>query len=305
MLPIRCLLCGYENHPHQRFCGMCGSPLSTAAPPQARPVAPAPPVKVAPPDRQPPTCVNGPSFLGLSQPSGSMDYLLDEEAGRMHWRALLLAVALIVAAASTVWLIRRQKPGWISAQIEQARGSISTILGSKPAAYSQPGQPMSDSATATEQPASQPPPAPAPDEGSAKSDHPPIDLSAGDEKPAELPVPSAAEKMENAPVEDAKQDALVEEGQDYLYGRHVRQDCRRARSSLMSAADAANSKAQGILGTMYATGHCVPHDLPAAYHWFSEAQQGDPHNARIEQDLRLVWKQMTPQQQRVAGRQPE
>ena len=89
-------------------------------------------------------------------------------------------------------------------------------------------------------------------------------------------------------------------GEKYLYGSGVPQNCTRAESSLRTAATHGNSKAETVLGTMYATGHCVGRDLPTAYRWFARALQKEPQNARISADLQVLWHQMTPQEQQLA-----
>jgi TPR repeat protein len=61
-----------------------------------------------------------------------------------------------------------------------------------------------------------------------------------------------------------------------------------------------NSKAQTVLGTMYATGHCVGRDLPSAYRWFARALHEEPQNSRISADLQVLWRQMTPQEKQLA-----
>src|SRR2546427_369598 len=61
-----------------------------------------------------------------------------------------------------------------------------------------------------------------------------------------------------------------------------------------------NPKAETVLGTMYATGHCVGRDLPAAYRWFARALHQDPQNSRISADLQVLWRQMTPQEKQLA-----
>jgi len=97
-------------------------------------------------------------------------------------------------------------------------------------------------------------------------------------------------------------DDLAAAGEKYLYGNGVAQDCNRAESSLRAAAQRGSAKAQAVLGTMYATGHCATRDLPTAYRWFARALHKDPNNARIEQDLQVLWKQMTPDERQVALR---
>jgi TPR repeat protein len=95
---------------------------------------------------------------------------------------------------------------------------------------------------------------------------------------------------------------LEAEGEKYLYGNGVPQNCERARRSLLTAAGRSNGRAQSVLGTMYATGHCAPRDLPLAYRWFAKALHQDPQNGRIEEDLKVLWNQMTPDERNLALR---
>jgi hypothetical protein len=94
----------------------------------------------------------------------------------------------------------------------------------------------------------------------------------------------------------------VAEGENYLYGRGVRADCALAQRNLLIGAQHSNAKAQTLLGAMYATGHCVTRDLPTAYRWFAKALQGDPSNSRVQRDLEVLWKQMTPEERQIAMR---
>ncbi len=96
------------------------------------------------------------------------------------------------------------------------------------------------------------------------------------------------------------EDRLVADGEKYLYGRGVPEDCARARRNLEIGARGSNAKAQTLLGAMYATGHCVARDLPTAYRWFAKALHGDPGNSRVQRDLEVLWKQMTPEERQVA-----
>ena len=299
MPSIRCARCGYENHLHQKFCGMCGNGLASTAPTRSNIELTQPAltemVKEEPPAEERLSATNaGPSFLGLGEPSGGTDYLLEDESHHGMARRSVFVLALILAILCAAWLVRTRSPGWISAQFTQAKTAVATILGSKPAASLAPSATQSESPPPTLATSAPPEPA-ATQAGSTTPEEPPAT-----EKPASPPTQAAAvEKIPNQDRNDGQND--VDEGEKYLYGRGVRQDCRHARSSLMTAADLSNAKAPGILGTMYATGHCVPRDLSTAYHWFLQAQQKDPRNARVEQDLRLVWRQMTAEQQREVG----
>ncbi len=127
------------------------------------------------------------------------------------------------------------------------------------------------------------------------------------EKPAAIPPPVAkvtprAPRAAPAQVVPTAslQDPSETEGEKYLYGHGVPQNCARAEKSLLSAAQHANPKAQSVLGTMYATGHCVGRDLPTAYRWFAKASHQDPNNDRITRDLEVLWKQMTPGERQLA-----
>jgi hypothetical protein len=302
---------------------MCGLALASTAGVKEQVAAPPPPAEVAPPHspetRSPENEAapvqaeskqvdfgGGPSFLGLTQPASNTDYLLEEEPRRRGASGPILVLIVILAILLAGWVVTSKKPGWITAQFAQVKTSIATILGSKPSPDSAPTPPANDSvpAASLDKGSAPQPAAPTPANSAGA---PTQDDSSKDEKPAKPPTQAASiekipsDERENISAAEANQDAMIEDGEKYLYGRNVRQDCNRARSNLMGAANLANPKAQSILGTMYATGHCVPRDLPLAYRWFLQAKQKDPGNAGIDQDLRLVWKQMTPEEQRIAG----
>jgi hypothetical protein len=102
------------------------------------------------------------------------------------------------------------------------------------------------------------------------------------------------------PPADSFEDRLVADGERYLYGRGVPEDCARAQRNLQIGARQSNPRAQTLLGAMYATGHCVNRDLPTAYRWFAKALHGDPGNSRVQRDLEVLWKQMTPEERQLA-----
>ncbi|MGH9537417.1 MAG: zinc-ribbon domain-containing protein [Terriglobales bacterium] len=111
---------------------------------------------------------------------------------------------------------------------------------------------------------------------------------------------SAAAKPAPAIPAVTPENRLVDEGERYLYGRGVRADCALAQRDLLIGARQSNSKAQTLLGAMYATGHCVGRDLPTAYRWFAKALHGEPSNSRVQRDLEVLWKQMTPEERQLA-----
>jgi hypothetical protein len=117
-------------------------------------------------------------------------------------------------------------------------------------------------------------------------------------EPARTPKPAPSRA---AQIASTSPDADLElTGERYLYGSGVPQSCARAEVSLRTAALHGNSKAQTVLGTMYATGHCVGRDLPTAYRWFARALHQEPQNSRISSDLQVLWRQMTPQEKQLA-----
>jgi hypothetical protein len=116
--------------------------------------------------------------------------------------------------------------------------------------------------------------------------------------PVRAPIEKPAAKA--AAVPGTQDSDLEQTGERYLYGNGLPQNCARAESSLRTAATHGNTKAQTVLGTMYATGHCVGRDLPAAYRWFARALHQDPQNSRISADLQVLWRQMTPQEKQLA-----
>ena len=113
------------------------------------------------------------------------------------------------------------------------------------------------------------------------------------------PTPARRNPAAAAPPETGD-DYLVTQGEKYLYGNGVAENCTQARKNLLAAAEHSNARAQSVLGTMYATGHCASRDLPAAYRWFAQALHKDPNNTRIEQDLEILWRQMSPAERQLA-----
>lgn len=175
---------------------------------------------------------------------------------------------------------------------EAAVGAAST---GAPAASAKPGEP---SAQPVETADSGETPGKVPAAGDSQSNEP----EAAEPAPKELPAPAkkAAPKPSPAAPASTFEDRLVADGERYLYGRGVPEDCERAQRNLQIAARQSNAKAQTLLGAMYATGHCVGRDLPSAYRWFAKALHGDPGNSRVQRDLEVLWKQMTPEERQLA-----
>ncbi len=115
-----------------------------------------------------------------------------------------------------------------------------------------------------------------------------------------IPSPKASNVSAPAPADTG--DGAFRKGEAYLYGRGVPENCDEAVKYLKAASAKSNAKARSAFGTMYATGHCVPRDLPTSYLWFALALRVDPNNQILEKDLSAVWNQMTPPERQMATR---
>jgi hypothetical protein len=120
-------------------------------------------------------------------------------------------------------------------------------------------------------------------------------------KRAPTATPARAPKLPAAAAADSG-DAAFRKGEAYLYGRGVPRNCDEAVKNLKAASAKSSAKARSAFGTMYATGHCVPRDLPTSYLWFALALRVDPNNQILEKDLSAVWNQMTPPERQLATR---
>jgi hypothetical protein len=118
--------------------------------------------------------------------------------------------------------------------------------------------------------------------------------------PAPAPKPKAVPKPVPAGPVLRGDEKLVADGEKYLYGTGVAENCDLAQKNLRTAAGHSNARALTLMGAMYATGHCVARDLPTSYRWFAKALHQDPSNGRVQQDLEILWKQMTPEERQVA-----
>jgi hypothetical protein len=120
--------------------------------------------------------------------------------------------------------------------------------------------------------------------------------------PARNEKRAAARAARPAPASDGSE--LVTSGEKYLYGRGVPRSCEQAVTYFHAAAAKQNPQAFSHLGAMYATGECVPMDRAAAYSWFRRAYDKEPSNHYFEQNLTMLWREMSPgERQRAIGRQ--
>jgi hypothetical protein len=289
-----------------------------------------------------PRQVSGPQFLGIANEPAenrNVSYLLEDEPIPRHTGRNLVLLIVLAGAIAAGWHWRENLVSLVSRLSSNAAGSTqassSAPAGSDspsptaPATGANASTPVGNQGAVadTQTPAAQgqaPPPA-APTGGAAagaadSAQSPEADQSqsagqsqAGDsagaakndesDETASQPAPKSRKgRVQPAPTPISRADELEAEGEKYLYGNGVPENCTRARTSLLAAAQHSNAQAQNVLGTMYATGHCATRDLPTAYRWFSRSLRKDPNNTRIEQDLKVLWNQMTPEERQLALR---
>lgn len=311
---VRCEKCGHDNDGKFLFCGMCGERLPAVQwREQGQPQE----------TQSKEESVKSSSGVPFS-PTGELDaadraaYLLndDEEdrprhTGRLYLALVFLTISIVLLAIH--W--RQYAHSWLSAYVARS-------------AATNPGEPASEG-NEEQPPADAAPAAPAPDHAALKSGKLATDTSqpsaasvpvTTSRLPADLQGTVAANTAPSAspnaaadtttstptpsrravPAQPATDLSTASKGEKYLYGNGVPQDCALARKNLALAAERKNARALSLMGTMYATGHCEPRDLPTAYGWYAQALRADPSNHHVEDELSLIWKQMTPSEKQLA-----
>ena len=259
--------------------------------------------------------------------SGSTPTFVYEDAKPPRGRTLLLVVILAVLAVG-VWMRYRYLAYSDSAKPQTASTPDTSTSAPKDQTQSKAGNDASNAAPQQNAPSTPTPdsaqPAPAqPTPAKPTSDKPGDNVAAStnnsakdvmaapateDQKPAtppkqiakaEVPTKSVKPAAAAKPAADTGSSTFLK-GEAYLYGRGVPENCDEAIKNLKSASSSGNAKARSTFGTMYATGHCVPRDLPTSYSWFAKALEADPNNQVLEKDLTAIWNQMTPPEKQLA-----
>jgi hypothetical protein len=278
--------------------------------------------------------VNDPTLDSLRDRSFSgLDYFYEPEEKSVSGRQVLLLLVLLGALGAAGWWTYKNYLGAVSHPVKPvAANPVSEPAADNSAANSvaktdssSPATPQSTSpapAASTPTPAetssanaaqpSTPPPATAPVQ--VQKSNPPampakkeeIVTASRSTPAAAKPTPSrgsragaAAEQSADAVTNDSG-DAAYRKAEALLYGRGVSANCDEAVKYLKEASAQQNAKARSMFGTMYATGHCVPRDLPTSYSWFALALHVDPNNQILEKDLTAIWNQMTPPERQLA-----
>ncbi len=290
------------------------------------------------PANQPVPAIGGPSVLGLSQPSpnhpsmdslreksfSGLDSFFEPEQPKTGGRRILLLVALLAALGGAAWwtytnylsAAESRKPevatssaGESSAEKPSTKAAVKDAVpaldaGSSPAVVPSAEVPEgpSENASAGTDAARKAEDVEAKPAAAAKPATPRIALGDKSAEEHEPRITSAKTSKSPAPAAADSGDAAFRKGEAYLYGRGVPENCDEAVKNLKAAAAKSNAKARSAFGTMYATGHCVPRDLPTSYLWFAMALRVDPNNQILEKDLSAVWNQMTPPERQMATR---
>lgn len=278
-----------------------------------------------------PTTVSGPSFLGLSSGSGSSSsysYLYEDEQPGSHAGGLVFLLVLAVLAGVVYWKWQPLRDYVVNAAMTHSQSGRAA-----PAAPTQPGSTTASSDNAAPQAGQTPNPngLPQQDNAATPNDQPRMETTQPkDDKDQAAPPKSDSEKTsapkderpqsevgrssrfqdvknKNASDEDTAEDEkpaperparpagaeLVDTGERYLYGRGVRRNCGQALVNFQSAAKEENPRAMSHLGSLYATGQCVPLDRVQAYQWFSRALAADRSNTYLEHNLNMLWRDMS------------
>jgi hypothetical protein len=140
------------------------------------------------------------------------------------------------------------------------------------------------------------------DAGKSPTSQPPAQPQAGQRstdakaKPNEASTAEPTEKQPPKKVADAApdpnylRDPMLLRAQQYIHGHP--QNCDMGLNYLKASAES-NPAARIQMAALYQSGVCVPVDRAQAYHWFSLAQQLDPHNMWLEKSRSQLWANMT------------
>jgi hypothetical protein len=280
---IRCGQCGSNNNSGNRLCLTCGADLLEFAEElPARPMSPEP---------RELTSVRGSSMARpTAGPTNSVIYRSQSGVTASHLGRHLVLILFTLTVAGACW-------HWQDLRMLASRSSQTPDMSQSKEPNSIPAPaPIPPLEVQTPQSAH-----PAPSELASQPDQSATEETSSQEPLQEGSVRSSKSKIQPLSATEPG-DTSETAGEKYLYGDGVQVDCGRARQDFLAAAEHSSTKAQSTLGTMYATGHCANRDLPLAYHWFARAQRQEPRNRIIQEDMKALWNQMSPEERRLARR---
>ena len=284
-MAICCRQCGANNNSGNRLCLVCGADLLES--PESLTVRPMPPEQPTLPPVSESSIVRP-----TAEPTNSVSYPFQSEvsASRLGRYLVLVLFSFTVAAAGWQW----RDLGALASRVSKSPATSQfKVTNSTPAPVS-----VSPAEVPTPQSAQPEPSELASTRGQSATE----ETSARDPSQEGSVAAIRSSKAQPVSASTRGRDTLETEGEKYLNGDGVPANCDRAQKDLLAAAEHSSAKAQSALGTMYATGHCAIRDLPLAYRWFARAQRQDPRNRIIEEDMRVLWDQMSPEERKLAKR---
>ena len=280
LMPICCKPCGANNNSGNLLCLRCGALLESTEPLTARPRLPE--------QHKHPDIGRSPVVRPIAELANSGSYLLQSEVSASHLGRYLVLALFSFTVALAGW--QRRELHTVALRFWRSPGtSESRVTNSIPASASaSSGEELTSQSTHLE-----------PTE--LALNHADETHSRDRSREGSAAAASMAQ-VQPASASTHSDDTLETKGEKYLYGNGVPASCERAHQFLLAAAEQTSAKAQSAVGTMYATGHCAIRDLPLAYRWFARAQHQSPRNRIIEEDMRVLWGQMSPEERRLAKR---
>ncbi|HVZ15955.1 MAG TPA: tetratricopeptide repeat protein [Terriglobales bacterium] len=212
--------------------------------------------------------VSGPSILGLGDdPSNDADYLLDDEPSSRSRGPIFLTLLFLAFLAGTGYFY------WQRVYAPSMRVQVPALRSTPPPAFAyERTDPLvlanSQLATTTGL----------------------LDRSSLDHVRLQR---IAADIKEETDAADPRKNPNLVEGEKYLYGRGVSQDCKQAIEHFKAAAKQDNAPALTHLGVMSASGRCMKRDRVQAYKWFAQAKAADPGNVWLDQSMDMLWANMS------------
>jgi hypothetical protein len=283
-MAISCRQCGANNNSGNRLCLSCGADLPSHAPLTVRPM---------PPEQPALPRVSGSSIVRpTAEPTNGVSYPFQPEVSASHVGRYLVLVlfSLAVAVAGWQWPDVRtmasrfsKSPATSQSKVTSTQAPVSVLPAevlTPQSAHPEPSELSKRGQSATEETSSRDPS----QEGSVAA------------------VRSSKAQVQRVSASATGRNTSETDGKKYLYGDGVPANCDRAQKDLLAAAQHSSAKAQSALGTMYATGHCAILDLPLAYLWFARAHRQNPRNRIIEEDMRVLWDQMSPEERKLTKR---
>jgi hypothetical protein len=284
---MRCRQCGANNNSGNLLCLTCGAEL--LASPEPLTVRPMPAQQATPPP------LSGSSIVRpTAKPTNSVSYPFQGEVSASHiGRYLVLGLfGLTVAVAGWQW---RDLPTLAGRFSKSPATNQPKVTNSMPAPVS-----ISPAEGLTPQ-SPHPEPSELASKGGPSATEEPPSRDASQEGSIAA-VSSSKAQVQSVSASTRGRNTSESQGKKDLYGEGKPGNCDRAPKDLVAAAEHSSAKAQSALGSMYATGHCVIRDLPLAYRWFARAQRQNPRNRIIEEDMRVLWDQMSPEERSLAKR---